>query len=288
MVEETAQYLLTDRAGIYLDLTCGGGGHLIYLSAFLEKEAILIGIDHDPEAVAAARESLRNLPQKTEIVNSRFSALKDALKDLGLGKVTGVLMDLGVSSHQIDNPERGFSFMNDGPLDMRMGPASELTAGEVINDYPVERLKEIFREYGEDRRPGKAANAIIRARQKGPIGTTGQLGQILGPLYPPHIRNGCLARLFQAVRIEVNGELAELATAIPSALEVLQPGGRMVVIAYHSLEDRIVKRAFVAGAKSQPPVIKLLTKKVVKPQETETGQNNRARSARLRAIEKWG
>ncbi len=299
MVEETAQYLLSRKSGVYLDLTCGGGGHLKYLSGFLSPDACLIGIDQDIEAIEAARENLKNLPQKFSVVNSRFSEFDRVLEQLGIKEVDGALMDLGISSYQIDTPYRGFSFTSDGPLDMRMNRAGSKTAADIINAYSYEDLKKLFKTFGEEPQGAKAARRVCEAREKSRIETTGRLAEILAPLFPPHRRSSSLARLFQAVRIEVNEEMRELEEVLPRLTERLSSGGRMVVIAYHSLEDRIVKRFFAEKSKlrtgpkelpdelaGKPPVLKILTRKVQTPSAGEIALNNRARSAKLRAAEK--
>lgn len=299
LVEETANLLVTRREGLYLDLTCGGGGHLKEIAGILEKGATLIGIDRDPEAVAATRKTLRQAPQKVEIVNSTFARIDEVMKALDITVADGILLDLGLSSHQIDTPERGFSFMSDGPLDMRMGLNNRLTAEDIINEYSEKKLESIFREYGEERRSKKAASVICTSRKKERITTTTRLTEILTPLLPPRDRIASLSRFFQAVRIAVNSELNQLKETLPRALEYLAINGRLVVISYHSLEDRIVKRFLkdkargctcpkefpvcVCGGK---PTVRLLTRKIVRPSREEIAANSRARSARLRAAEK--
>lgn len=297
--EETARFLITRGDGYYLDLTCGGGGHLKFLSGKLSKDAVLTGIDRDPEAVAAARINLGEAPQKIKIVNSAFERLGAVIGELGIKQVDGILFDLGVSSHQIDSAGRGFSFMQDGPLDMRMGTDAPLDAETIVNTYTEKELTAIFKKYGEERFSARAAGQIGRARKKDRIQTTRRLCEILTPALPARTRNASLARIFQAIRIEVNRELEQLEKTLPQALEYLSVGGRMVVISYHSLEDRTVKRFMAQKAKGcvcppdfpicvcgRKPELKLLTRKVVKPSDEEIKTNSRARSARLRAAEK--
>ncbi|HDL04801.1 MAG TPA: 16S rRNA (cytosine(1402)-N(4))-methyltransferase RsmH [candidate division Zixibacteria bacterium] len=293
-----ARFLITRGDGCYLDLTCGGGGHLKYLSGILSREAMLIGIDRDPEAIAAAREKLGRPQQNLKFINSTFGRLSEVMEELGIKQVDGILFDLGVSSHQIDSPRRGFSFMHDGPLDMRMGD-DVLNAETVVNTYSEKELALIFRKYGEERAASRAARVICRARQEKRIDSTERLREVLSPVLPPGSRNASLARLFQAIRIEVNRELEQLEKVLPLSLEYLAIGGRLVVISYHSLEDRMVKRFLAEKAKGcvcpkefpvcvcgRKPEVKVLTKKVVKPSDEEIKNNSRARSARMRAAEK--
>lgn len=299
MPEEVQYYLITDKSGTYLDMTCGGGGHLKYLSEGLSDKANLFGFDRDKEAVLAASNELKGIPQVKKLINCKFSEIDRAVKENKINNVNGVYFDLGVSSHQIDSSGRGFSFMQDGPLDMRMNSGDSLTAETVINDYSTEKLVEIFRLYGEQKKPRRIVSAIDRARQKEKIDTTRKLQTVLRSAVSGKDINSTLARLFQAIRIEVNGELDELNMALPKVLDLLTPGGRLVLLSYHSLEDRIVKRFFGERAKGcvcpdnfpvcacgRNPEIKILTRRVVRPQKNEVESNSRARSARLRAAEK--
>jgi 16S rRNA (cytosine1402-N4)-methyltransferase len=299
LADEVSRLMINRRDGIYIDLTVGGGGHLKYLSERLFEGAQLIGVDRDPEAVAAAEKNLRALPQKVLILNRTFDRLDDIAGELAIREFDGILMDLGVSSHQIDSPERGFSFMHNGPLDMRMGDDSPKTAVDVINEYPEKELALIFKKYGESKIAVRAAAAICRSRQKEAVRTTTQLRDILSPLVSQKYMAASLAQIFQALRIEINGELDQLADVLPMAVNRLRPGGRLAVIAYHSLEDRLVKRFFIAeerGCICPPkipvcvcgrlPTIRRLTKRVVKPSSEEIKENSRSRSARLRVVEK--
>ena len=292
-------FLITRPDGIYCDLTCGGGGHLRQLAERLQPKAFLIGVDRDPEAISAARENLKSLSLKIEFLNSTFGRLDEILAMVGVNEIDGALLDLGLSSHQIDTASRGFSFMKEGPLDMRMDPQSPLTGAHVINDYPEDELRAIFREYGEEKRAGRIARAVKEARSRQKIVTTSQLASVLKPLLPPRDLNSSLARLFQAVRIEVNRELEELDSVLSKIVSALRPGGRAVVISYHSLEDRRVKRFFAQEAREcicpprlpvcicgHKPTLKILTKKAVKPSLEEINSNRRAKSAKLRAAEK--
>ncbi len=299
MPEEVRFYLITRRDGTYLDMTCGGGGHLKILSESLSRKAVLIGFDRDKEAVLFARKNLKGIPQVTQIINSRFSEIDRVARDIKLGKIDGIFFDLGVSSHQIDSSQRGFSFMQDGPLDMRMNLSDSLTAETVINDYSAEKLIEIFRRYGEEKRARRIVSAIERQRQKERIDTTKKLQTVLKSVVSGRDLNSTLARLFQAIRIEVNGELDELTKALPRAFDLLASGGRFVCLSYHSLEDRIVKRFLRERAKGcicpdnfpvcmcgRKPDAEILTRRVIRPNKKEVAANSRARSARLRAAQK--
>lgn len=299
MLDEVTGFLITRPDGVYFDLTCGGGGHLRGLSEHLSPEAQLIGLDRDPEALEAARENLKSIRQKLTLINNTFARLDDVLSDLGLTQVDGFLFDLGVSSHQIDTSERGFSFMIDGPLDMRMGAGSARSAAEIVNNWSEKELAALFKNYGEEKRAVPAARAIVAARQKERLSSTGQLRKVLEPVLSGKHLNASLARIFQAIRIEVNDELGQLGTALELAVEHLIPGGRVVVISYHSLEDRLVKRYFAAEAKGcvcppktpmcvcgRKPSLEILTRKVVVPSEVEAEENPRATSAKLRAARK--
>lgn len=299
LVEETAAYLIGRADGVYVDLTCGGGGHLANLSRVLAPEAVLIGVDRDPDAVATARQQLNTVPQVVTIVQSTFDRIDDVIGELGHDAVDGVLFDLGVSSHQIDTAGRGFSFMHDGPLDMRMGPDVTMTAEEVVNNYSEHELARIFHRYGEEKRSRRAASAIVAARQRRRITTTGHLYEVLAPVMSPQYRTASLARIFQAIRIEINREMEQLEQALPKAVDCLAPGGRLVTIAYHSLEDRIIKRFLADEAKGclcppklpvcvcgRTPRVRPLTRRVVTPTDEEINANSRATSAKLRAAEK--
>ncbi len=299
MLDEVTGFLITRPDGVYFDLTCGGGGHLRGLSEHLSSGAQLIGLDRDPEALEAARENLKSIRQKLTLINNTFARLDDVLSDLGLTQVDGFFFDLGVSSHQIDTSERGFSFMIDGPLDMRMGAGSARSAAEIVNNWSEKELAALFKNYGEEKRAVPAARVIVAARQKERLSSTGQLRKVLEPVLSGKHLNASLARIFQAIRIEVNDELGQLATALELAVKHLIPGGRVVVISYHSLEDRLVKRYFAAEAKGcvcppktpmcvcgRKPSLEILTRKVVVPSEAEAEENPRATSAKLRAARK--
>lgn len=296
MPQEVLKVLEPQPNGIYLDCTLGGGGHSKKIGELLDERGMLIGIDQDVEAIEAAKKNLSALKCKVEIVHGNFSKLENILDSLHVEKIDGVVFDLGVSSHQIDTAERGFSYMSNAPLDMRMNRAQKFSAADVINTYDEERLVKIFSEYGEERFSKRIAAAIVKAR---PIETTGELVKIIENS-APHIKNGGhpAKRIFQAVRIEVNNELGILSGAITSAVKRLKVGGRIAIITFHSLEDRIVKNTFknlaqgcicpknfpvcVCGHKAE---IKILSKARTATSD-ELQKNSRAKSAKLRAAEK--
>lgn len=284
--------------GVVVDATLGRAGHAARILD-AAPEATLLGIDRDPQALEESRTILASYGERAQIARDDFQNLSAVLERLGIEKVRGVLLDLGVSSPQLDEADRGFSFRNDGPLDMRMDPNQELTAASIVNDYPERELARIIQRYGEERFARRIARAIVRER---PLDSTVRLAEVVVEAIPAATRRtgGHPARrTFQALRIEVNDELEALKTTLPSALESLGVGGRLVVISYHSLEDREVKRFFteegrgctcppqlavcVCGAKAK---IRILTRKPVRPTPTETEANPRAASARLRAAEK--
>ncbi len=281
---EVATDLLTENRGkVYLDCTLGGGGHA---RRVLEKvpEAKLIGIDVDEEATEIAKENLKEFGERVSIYKANFKDLDLVLKEEGVEKVDGVLFDLGMSMYQIRSG-RGFSFQGDEPLDMRMDKDQRLTAYEVVNKYPERELERIIREYGEERLSKKIARAIVRRREKKPIETTKELVEVILSVYPEKLKRSKIhpaTRTFQAIRIEVNKELENLKIGLGKALEALNPKGRLVVISFHSLEDRIVKRFM----KEKSDKLKVLTKKPVTPSEEEVRMNPSSRSAKLRAGER--
>lgn len=299
--EETIEYLNVKPDGIYVDGTLGGGGHSFRI---LEKlsNGKLIGIDQDEEALKAAAERLAPFKDKAILVKDNYVNIKNVLQQLNIEKVDGILLDIGVSSYQIDNPDRGFSYKEDAPLDMRMDRDRPLTAKEVVNTYSKEELSRIIREYGEDNFAANIAKHIVTEREKTPIETTGQLAAIVEQAIPAKVRKGkkgFAKKTFQAIRIEVNSELDVLKDSIDTMIDLLNPGGRLCIITFHSLEDRIVKNAFrqnqepctcprdfpvcVCGKVSKGHV---LTKRPVIPSEEECSRNKRATSAKLRVFEK--
>lgn len=284
--------------GVYVDCTAGGGGHSLEIAKRLGEKGRLICFDQDKEAIAAAKKRLSDY--SPTFINRNFAQIKTALSEIGITSIDGALMDLGVSSYQLDNPERGFSFHEDAPLDMRMS-GEGASAFDVVNEYPESELTRILFEYGEEKFARGIASGIVRARNTAPIKTTGELAEIIRNNVPLKVRrekNPC-RKTFQAIRIEVNRELDVLKTALDDAFELLSPGGRLSVITFHSLEDRIVKQKFkelsegctcpkdfpvcVCGNK---PKAFPVNKKPITADEEELSENPRSRSAKLRVLEK--
>lgn len=285
--------LLTTRDGVYVDGTVGGGGHAEKVCEHLSEQGRLIGFDADGDAIKTAGDRLARYGGQVILVHANFHSLAHELASRGIRGVTGMLFDLGVSSHQLDAGEKGFSFRTDERLDMRMDARQPLSAWEVVNGYPEQRLAGVLREYGEEREAGRIARGIAQQR---PVETTGALSRIVEGCVNPRFLTKSLARVFQALRVEVNRELENLRQTLTSVPDLLLPGGRCVVIAYHSLEDRIVKEFFRAeAAESIPsthkylpdtprvPRLEILTKKPVTASGDECARNPRARSAKLRA-----
>jgi 16S rRNA (cytosine1402-N4)-methyltransferase len=303
LLDEVLALLAGPSARIVVDATLGGGGHA---EALLERApgiGLLVGIDRDEEAVARAARRLARFGDRVRTVKAHFADMGEVLEAMGVGKVDAVLMDLGVSSFQLEDGARGFSFQKDGPLDMRMDKSFHTSARDVVNGYSQQELTSIFWEYGEESAAKKIAKAIVRERAVEPITSTLHLAGIVESAAPRHGRPGIhpATRVFQAIRIAVNGELARLKEAAETAVERLNPGGRLAIISFHSLEDRIVKNTFLdlAGRCVCPPAfpvckcgrrqkVKILTKKPVQPGAGEVSINPRARSAKLRAVEKTG
>ncbi|MCD8209781.1 MAG: 16S rRNA (cytosine(1402)-N(4))-methyltransferase RsmH [Coprobacillus sp.] len=299
LVEETISLLKVKPEGIYLDLTVGRGGHA---SRILESltTGYLIGVDQDEEAIKASSERLNHISKKFTLIKDNFVHVDTILKELGTTSVDGVIMDLGVSSNQFDESERGFSYREDGPLDMRMDKDNPLSAREVVNTYSQERLTQIFKEYGEEKYSSSIARNIVLEREKKPIESTLELVEIIKKSKPSKelSKPGHPAKqVFQALRIEVNDELNVLRETLEKVLPFLDSGGRLAVISFHSLEDRIVKQTFrkyavVQGDRINGPQInrdvdyRLINNKVITPSEEEVEANPRCKSAKLRVIER--
>ncbi len=281
MVAEVLHYLAVQPGGVYLDATVGTGGHAEAILARLTTGR-LIGVDRDPMALELAQERLRPYGAKVTLVAGTFARLEEICERLSLGPVDGLLADLGVSSLQLDAPERGFSFQQAGPLDMRMSPTEAVTAADLVNHLPEGELAEILLRYGEERAARRIARAIVRAR---PIRDTRHLAQVVvGTQHKGRQKLHPATRTFLALRIAVNRELEELEQFLRRVPTTIKLGGRVVVLSYHSLEDRLVKQAFRVGAVAG--TLRLLTPKPVRPEAAETRANPRARSAKLRAAEK--
>lgn len=301
LLEETVTAVLTDPDGIYVDCTLGGAGHSHALGERLSEKGLLIGFDQDEVALEVAKKRLSDLPCRVMTIPSNFRYLKKELAERGIDAVDGIIFDLGVSSYQLDTAERGFSYMNDGPLDMRMDRHNPLSAEVVVNDYDAEELVRIIREYGEERWANRIVEFIVDARQEERITTTGQLVSIIKKAIPAKARQDGphpAKRTFQAIRIEVNQELSILHDTFVDAAELLTPGGRMGVITFHSLEDRITKQTFkeLSTGCICPPELPVCVchhvatvkarNKAIEPSVEEIERNPRSRSAKLRVAEK--
>ncbi len=310
LLEPCMEALAIKTDGIYVDGTAGGGGHSFEIARRLAAGGIpadaehgrLIAIDQDEAAICAASARLEPFADRTTVVRNNFCHVADVLDTLGVDQIDGILLDLGVSSYQLDTPERGFSYMADAPLDMRMDMRASRTAYDVVNTYSESDLRRILFEYGEERFAPRIASRIVEARGKQPIETTGELVALIKAAIPAAAREGGhhpAKRSFQAIRIEVNAELDVIRPALEAALKRLKPGGRMAVITFHSLEDRIVKDTFAAMASGctcprsfpvcvcgKKPSVKIITRKPILPDEQELTENPRSRSAKLRVAEK--
>lgn len=293
LVREVVDLLVEDPAGTYVDATLGGGGHAAALLDALAPEGRVVGLDRDPEALAAAAARLAGAGDRLRLLRGNFADLAALLEAAAVGPVDGVLLDLGVSSHQLDEPARGFAFAAEGPLDMRMDPQAGTPAAELANTLPEGALADLLFAYGEEPRARRVARAIAARR---PLATTADLAAAVRAAVPPKEHTKTLARVFQAFRIAVNDELGALERALGAALRVLRPGGRLAVIAYHSLEDRRVKHFLRYGNFANEPVRDVyghlltpwepVTRRAVRPADEEVAANPRARSARLRVARK--
>ena len=303
LLEETIDNLNIKPDGVYVDGTLGGGGHSYQICRRLTDGGRLIGIDQDKDAIAAARERLKEFEDRVTIVRSNYSNMKNVLQDLGIEKVDGIVLDLGVSSFQLDTPERGFTYRSeDAPLDMRMDDRQKRTAKDIVNEYSEAELFRIIRDYGEDRFAKNIAKHIVAARKDKPIETTGELNRIISGAIPMKVQatgGHPSKRTYQAIRIELNHELDVLKDTLDDMIDLLNEDGRLCIITFHSLEDRIVKSNFkknenpctcpssfpvcVCGKKSKGRVV---TRKPILPSEEELEANSRSKSAKLRVFEK--
>ena len=302
MPRECIEGLAIKPDGIYLDGTTGGGGHSLLIAERLGESGRLIAFDKDEEALEAAKSKLRDHLGKVTFVHDDFASACGRLDELGIEALDGVLLDLGVSSYQIDNAERGFSYIKDAPLDMRMDRGQDLDAYKVVNGYPREKLESIFRDYGEERLARRIAAKIEERRAEAPVATTLELAELVAGCYPPGTRykyGNPAKRVFQAIRIEVNGELDRLSESVTALARRLRRGGRMAVITFHSLEDRIVKNAFreLSLSCTCPPdfpvcvcgkvkEIELVNAKPITASPEELKANPRAESAKLRIVKR--
>ena len=302
LLEETIDGLRIRPDGTYVDGTLGGGGHAYEICRRLSDKGSIVGIDKDEAAIEAAGIRLKDFGEKVTIVRSNYCDMKSVLHDLGIDRVDGIVLDLGVSSYQLDTAERGFSYREDAPLDMRMDRRQQMTARDIVNDYSERDLYRVIRDYGEDKFAKNIAKHIAAARAKRPIETTGELTEIIRESIPMKFQkmSGHPAkRTFQAIRIELNRELEVLKNSLDDMIDLLNPGGRLCIITFHSLEDRIVKSAFrknedpctcpkdfpvcVCGKVSKGSII---TRKPILPGEDELRENSRSKSAKLRIFER--
>ncbi len=301
LLNETIDGLNIKPDGIYVDGTLGGGGHAYEVCRRLGEKGSIVGIDQDAAAIEAASDRLKDFGEKVTIVRSNYCDMKSKLHELGIDKVDGIVLDLGVSSYQLDTAERGFSYREDAPLDMRMDTRQKMTARDIVNDYTEADLYRVIRDYGEDKFAKNIAKHIVQARAVKPVETTAELSEIIRASIPMKFqkKSGHPAkRTFQAIRIELNRELDVLRDSLDDMIDLLNPGGRLCIITFHSLEDRIVKSAFrknenpctcppdfpvcVCGKKSKGSII---TKKPILPSEEELEYNSRSKSAKLRIFE---
>lgn len=302
LLEETIEGLQLKPDGFYVDGTLGGGGHAYEIVSRLGSKGRLIGIDQDEAAIRAAGQRLKEFEDKVTIVRSNYRNTKSLLESLEIEKIDGMILDLGVSSYQLDTRERGFSYRYDTPLDMRMDTRQTLTARDIVNNYDEMRLFHVIRDYGEDKFAKNIAKHIVRAREEKPIETTEELNEIIKAAIPARMRaegGHPSKRTFQAIRIECNKELEVLKESLEELITILKPGGRLCIITFHSLEDRIVKTAFKQAANpctcpSSFPVCicgktsrgKVITGKPILPGEEELAENSRSKSAKLRIFER--
>ena len=302
LFEECMEGLQVRAGNVYADGTLGGGGHAAGIAERIGPEGLLIGIDRDQEALSAAQERLKEFPCRKLLVQRTYAEIKDILQENGIEGLNGAILDIGVSSYQLDNAQRGFSYMQDAPLDMRMNQKDDFSAYDVVNGYDRDQLTQVIRDYGEERWASRIAEFIVRQRAEGPLRTTGELTAVIKAAIPASARRDGphpAKRTFQAIRIEVNGELEQLKEAVDAYCDVLLPGGRLCIITFHSLEDRIVKEAIArrlnpCTCPKDLPVcicgkvadVRKVTGKPITAKKTELEENPRARSAKLRIIEK--
>ena len=302
LLHETVDGLNVRPDGIYVDATLGGGGHAFEVCNRLNDKGRFIGIDQDADAIEAAGKRLAGFGEKVTIIRSNYRDIRPQLQNIGVGKVDGIVIDLGVSSYQLDTAKRGFSYRMDAPLDMRMDQRQKMTARDIVNSYSEAELYRVIRDYGEDKFAKNIAKHIVAEREKGPVETTGQLNEIIRCAIPMKIQKTSghpSKRTFQAIRIELNHELDVLRDSLDDMINMLNPGGRICIITFHSLEDRIVKSSF---RKNENPCIcpshfpvcvcgktskgRVVTRKPILPSKEEMESNSRSKSAKLRIFER--
>ena len=302
LLHETVDGLNVRPDGIYVDATLGGGGHAFEVCNRLNDKGRFIGIDQDADAIEAAGKRLAGFGEKVTIMRSNYRDMRPQLQNIGVGKVDGIVIDLGVSSYQLDTAKRGFSYRMDAPLDMRMDQRQKMTARDIVNSYSEAELYRVIRDYGEDKFAKNIAKHIVAEREKGPVETTGQLNEIIRRAIPMKIQKTSghpSKRTFQAIRIELNHELDVLRDSLDDMINMLNPGGRICIITFHSLEDRIVKSSF---RKNENPCIcpshfpvcvcgktskgRVVTRKPILPSKEEMESNSRSKSAKLRIFER--
>ena len=302
LLHETVDGLNVRPDGIYVDATLGGGGHAFEVCNRLNDKGRFIGIDQDADAIEAAGKRLAGFGEKVTIIRSNYRDMRPQLQNIGVGKVDGIVIDLGVSSYQLDTAKRGFSYRMDAPLDMRMDQRQKMTASDIVNSYSEAELYRVIRDYGEDKFAKNIAKHIVAEREKGPVETTGQLNEIIRRAIPMKIQKTSghpSKRTFQAIRIELNHELDVLRDSLDDMINMLNPGGRICIITFHSLEDRIVKSSF---RKNENPCIcpshfpvcvcgktskgRVVTRKPILPSKEEMESNSRSKSAKLRIFER--
>ena len=302
LLHETVDGLNVRPDGIYVDATLGGGGHAFEVCNRLNDKGRFIGIDQDADAIEAAGKRLAGFGEKVTIIRSNYRDMRPQLQNIGVGKVDGIVIDLGVSSYQLDTAKRGFSYRMDAPLDMRMDQRQKMTARDIVNSYSEAELYRVIRDYGEDKFAKNIAKHIVAEREKGPVETTGQLNEIIRRAIPMKIQKTSghpSKRTFQAIRIELNHELDVLRDSLDDMINMLNPGGRICIITFHSLEDRIVKSSF---RKNENPCIcpshflvcvcgktskgRVVTRKPILPSKEEMESNSRSKSAKLRIFER--
>jgi 16S rRNA (cytosine1402-N4)-methyltransferase len=285
LLEEAVEGLNVKPGGTYVDCTVGTGGHAARILEKSSPDGRLVAVDRDGQALGIAREKLRNYRGRVAFYNRRFGELESILEESGAESPSGFLFDLGLSALQIEDPDRGFSYRLNGPLDMRMNQEEELTAADLLSELNAVELEEMIRAYGEERWSRRVARSIVRERMRGRVESTGQLASIVRRSVGGRLAHKSVARVFQAIRIALNRELEELKAGLDTAAASVTVGGRIVVISYHSLEDRIVKKKFLDLSRGASPGFRLINKKVIKPAREEIESNKRARSARLRVAE---